>query len=140
MMNFRIIKENLINKILGPAEQGRFQVIGFQRQVKNAEEVLDWNRLVQVFYSSSDFSKRGGRPTGPVQNDVTYRVELTVSKAAQVDLSVINNESATPTQLAIAIAEFQEASQAADESLDELFEIIYQILISTLAYYCIELF
>ena len=127
-MNFRAIKESLINKILGPAEKDRFRVIGFQRQVKNAKEVLDFSRLVQVYYSSSEFSKSGGRATGPVQHDVTYKVELTVSKAIQGDLSVLNDPTATASQLTIALAGFQEASQLADESIDELLQLIYQIL------------
>lgn len=127
-MNFRLIKENLITKILGPAEKDRYRVIGFQRQVKNAAEVVDWERLVQVFYSSSEFPKSGGRQTGPVQNDITYRIWLTASKAAQIDLSIIDNEAATAIQRAAAIEEFQEASQAVDDSMDELFEVIFQIL------------
>lgn len=128
MMNFRLIKDNLINKILGPAANYRYRVVGFQSQAKSAEEVLDCDREVKVYYSSSEFPKSGGRASGPVQNDVTYRVELTVSKGAEVDLSVINDPSATAANLAIAIAEFGTASELADNSIDELFEIVYQIL------------
>lgn len=128
MMNFRLIKDNLINKILGPAANSRYRVVGFQSQTKSAEEILDCDREVKVYYSSSEFLKSGGRASGPVQNDVTYRVELTVSKGAEVDLSVINNPQATASDLAIAIAEFGTASELADNSIDELFEIVYQIL------------
>ena len=128
MMNFRLIKNNLVNKILGPAANSRYRVVGFQEQSKNAAEVLDCLLEVKVYYSSSDFSRSGGRASGPVQNDVIYRVELTVSKGAEVDLSVINNPGATASALAIAIAEFGTASELADNSIDELFEIVYQIL------------
>ncbi len=128
MMNFRLIKNNLVNKILGPAANNRYRVVGFQGQVKSAEEVLDCDREVKVYYSSSEFPKSGGRFSGPVQNDVTCRVELTVSKGAEVDLSVLNNPLATAEIRAIAIAEFVTASELADNSIDELFEIVYQIL------------
>ncbi len=127
-MNFRLIKDNLVNKILGPAANNRYRVVGFQGQSKSAEEVLDCDREVKVYYSASEFPKSGGRASGPVQHDVTFRVELTVSKGAEVDLSVINNPSATASALAIAIAEFGTASELADNSIDELFEIAYQIL------------
>lgn len=127
MMNFRIIKDSIIN-ILGTAETGRFQTTGFQRQTKSAEEVIDNNRRVTVYYSSGSFPKNAGRNTGPVQHDITYRIELTVSKSARGNLAIINNPSSTPAQIAAAIDAVQEASQLADESIDELWEIIYQIL------------
>ena len=127
-MNFRAIKESLINKILGPSEKDRFRVIGFQRQVKNAKEVLDFERLVQVYYSSSEFSKSGGRFTGPVQHDVTFGIELSASKSTQGDLAILENPSSTNAQRSIALAGIQEASNLVDESMDELLQIVYQIL------------
>lgn len=127
MMNFRIIKNSIIN-ILGTAEAGRFRTVGFQRQTKSSEEVINNNRLVTVYYSGGSFPKRAGRNTGPVQHDITYRIELTVSKPASGDVSIINNPSSTPAEIAAAIEAIQEAAQLADESIDELFDIVYQIL------------
>ena len=127
MMNFRTIKNSIIN-ILGTAEAGRFRTVGFQRQTKSGEEVINNNRLVTVYYSSGAFPKRAGRNTGPVQHDITYRIELTVSKPASGDVSIINNPSSTPAAIAAAIEAIQEAAQLADESIDELFDIVYQIL------------
>ncbi len=134
MMNFRKIQESLIINILGPAEKDRFRVIGFQRQAKSAAEVLDCDRQVQVYYSAGEFKKTGGRLTGPVQHDITFKVELTVSKGVEIDLSVINSGSATAAEKSNAIAEFQEGSDAADKSFDELVEIIYQILMDARNY------
>lgn len=128
MMNFRKIQESLIVNILGPAENGRFRVIGFQRQAKSAAEVLDCNRHVQVYYSAGEFKKSAGRKTGPVQHDPTYKIELTVSKGVEVNLSVINDELATAGQKSNAMAEFREGSDAADKSFDELANIVYQII------------
>ena len=133
-MNFETVKDSIINNILGPAEAGRFQTIGFQRQSKNADEVLDELRMVQVYFSRGTFSKRGGRNTGPVQHDVVYRVELTVSKATEGDLTTLESSSATPAQLATALTTFSEASALADTSLDELAGIVYQILMDGLNY------
>lgn len=133
-MIFETVKASIINNILGPAEAGRFQTIGFQRQSKNADEVLDDLRMVQVYFSRGTFSKRGGRNTGPVQHDAVYRVELTVGKAAEGDLATLDNPSATPSQLATALAAFSEASALADASFDELVGIVYQILMDGLNY------
>lgn len=127
-MNFRVIKDQIVNNILGPAEAGRFQTIGFQRQSTAAEEVLGNLRFVQLFYSSGDFGKSGGRQTGPTQHDITYNVWLTVSAASELDLSVINDESSTPEQVSAALLAEKEACEVADTSLDELIDIVYQIL------------
>lgn len=133
-MYFRTVKSSIVNNVLGPAEAGRFQTVGFQRQAKSADEVLDESRMVQVYYSAGDISKQGGRLTGPVQHDITYRVDMTVAKAAEGDLSLINNPAATAPQIAAALLAFQEASDLADDSLDELFDAVYQILMDARNY------
>ncbi|MCK5127577.1 MAG: hypothetical protein KAR42_15075 [candidate division Zixibacteria bacterium] len=133
-MNFETVKDSIVNNILAPAEAGRFRTVGFQRQSINADEVEDNLRLVQIYFSRGDFSKRAGRNTGPVQHDVTYRVELIVSKAAGGDLATLDNPSSTPSQLATALVGFSESSALADASLDELAGIIYQILMDGLNY------
>lgn len=128
MMNYRTIKTSLVENILGPAEAGRFRTIGFQGQGRQAKEVLNSSRTVDVFYSSGEFSRRGSRQGGASQHDITFRIELTVSKAAQGDLSVINNPVSTPQQISTALSNFQEAAFLADNSFDELVDIIYQIV------------
>lgn len=132
MMNFRVIKDSIIDNVLGPNSTGKFIVVGFQRQNKNAVETLDTSRTVQVFYFSSDFPKNKGRLNGPTQNNITFKVELTASSAAKGDLSVVNNPASTPAQIAVALADFQEASYLADNSFDELVDEVYQILMSGL--------
>jgi len=127
MMNFRIIKDSIIT-ILGTAAAGRFRTVGFQRQTKAAEEVKGNLRLVTVYYSTGYFPKRSGRNTGPVQHDITYRIEFTVSSPAIGNLAIINNPLSTPAEISAAITGIQESAYLADQSIDELFEIVYQIL------------
>lgn len=131
-MNFRIIKDGIINKVLFPASAGKFIVIGSQKQSRDAVETLNLKRTVQVYYSASDFPKGSGRLNGPVQNNLTYRIELMVSSAAKGDLSVINDENSSAAQIATAIAAFQEASDLVDCYFDELVEDVYQIIMSGL--------
>ena len=127
-MMFRVIKDSLINNVIGPAACEKFVVVGFQRQSKNALETVDQLRTVQVFYAASKFPKSSGRLNGPTQNDLTYRVEFTVSSAAKGDLSVINDPASTVEQVSKAISDFQEASELADCSFDELVDDVYQII------------
>ena len=127
-MRFRTVKDSIVNNVLGPAEAGRFVTVGFQRQSTSADEVLDTSRIVQVYFSEGDFGKPQGRRAGPTQHDITYHIELTVSKAAEGDLSIINSPTATQGQISAAILAFQEAADLADQSIDELIDIVYQIL------------
>lgn len=126
-MIFRTLKDSIIT-ILGAAEASRYQTIGFQRQVKSADEVLDLNRFVQVFYDSGNFPKSGGSISGPVSHLMTFNIEFTISKSVEGDLSSATNESASAASRSTAILAFQEASKLADDSMDELFDIIYQVL------------
>jgi len=132
-MVFETVQASIV-AILAAAEAGRYQTVGYQRQSVNADTVLDDLRQVQVFFSRGDFSKRAGRNTGSVGHDATYRIELTVSKAAVGELSVLDNPSATPAQLATALANYNEATYEADTSLNELAGIVYQVLMDGLNY------
>lgn len=127
MMNFRKVKTSIEN-VLIKAENNRYVTVGFQRQSKSAIETLDKSRLVQVYYSSGEFDKAAGRLNGPVQHDVTFNIDLTVSKAAEGDMSAIINPGTTQQDIVTALANFSEASQLTDESIDELINIVYQVL------------
>ncbi len=133
MMKFREVKDNIIN-ILGSEEAGRYQTIGFQRQVKSADEVLDASRMIQVYYDSGAFDKSAGSINGPVSHDITYKIALTIAKSSGGDLSIINDPSSTATDISNAISAFQEASQRCDDSFDELVDIVYQILMDARNY------
>lgn len=127
MMNFRRVKTST-QDILSNAENDRYRTIGFQRQSRAAIESLDLDRTVEIYYADSDFDKVAGRLNGPVQNDATYNIDLTVSKAAEGDMSAIIDPDATQQARATALSLFVPGSQLADESIDELIDIIYQVL------------
>ncbi len=127
MMNFRKIKDSII-EILGSNANNRFQVIGYQRQNKNAAEVLGVLRTVQVYYFSGDFPKGKSGITGPVDHAITYRVDLTAASDAVGDLATIKSEGSTLAQKAAKLLSFQSAAEKCDRSLDELIDIVFQIL------------
>ena len=120
--------KNALKTILVDSAAGRYQVVGFQRQEKAAEEFKGTNRLVEIYFRTENFSKSKGRLNGPVSGDVNIAIELTVSAPAEIDLAVIDNPNSTPAQIQTAISQMKEASNIADDSFDELAEIIYQIV------------
>jgi hypothetical protein len=127
MMQFREIKEAL-RDLLGEESAGRFSVIGFQRQNKNAKELIGNNRLVQVYYSDGNFPPSGTRMRTPKTHDMNFNIDLSASAQAQGDLSILLSETATAIQRAAALAAIKEAAEIADEQIDELIDIVYQIL------------
>ncbi len=126
MMNFQLVLDALVNKILGPAERQRYRTIGFQDQKRAAEEVLDCLRTVQVFYEGGVFPKSGGRQTGPTQHDCVFAIDLTASRPIEVDTATIN--SGSTAQKIRALAAMQSAAGLAEESVNDLIDIIYNIL------------
>ena len=132
MMNFRLLKDNLEQILLDSSTTSGYEVVGYQVQGTGAKETLGPKRRVQVFYDSGDFSKgKAAISGGPVQHEITYRIELTVSAESKANLTVINDAGSSPAEIAAAISSFQTAAGEADNSLDEFFEIIYQILMDS---------
>ena len=127
MMNFRTIKQGLID-LLGAEASGRYVTLGYQKQSQRAEELLDSKRNVQVYYASGVFPKSKSSTNGPTQHDITFNIDCMVSKRAEVDLAVLENPAATENDKAIALTALRSAGALADYSLDELFDIIYQVL------------
>ncbi len=132
MMMFRVLKANLEAILIAESVEQCYQVIGYQVKGAAAEETLGIKRRVQVFYDSGEFSKsKAAISGGPTQHEITYRIELTVSAQAQADLAVINDAGTTAAEKAAAIEAFQTAAAVADDSIDEFFDIIYQILMDS---------
>lgn len=127
MMNFRIITKAIID-LLGGAAAGRFLVAGYRVQAEGAETFKGNKRTVQVYYSNGNFSKSAGRQNGSPQHRMTFAIGLTVSAPSKVDLNLINNPASTSDAIMLAMSSMQNAAQIADESFDELANIVYQIL------------
>ena len=128
MMKFRKIKLSITDNVLGPAEDGRYRTIGYQKQNTDVEDVLGNNRTVQVFFSSSNFPKNASGLQGPFKHEVSYRIELAVAEDSAVNLTALKDENATDADREKAWKSFIEAGDAADDSFDELVEIVFQVL------------
>jgi len=126
-MMFRTVRDALV-EVLGDNAESRFRVIGYQRQSKSSDEVLENNRLVQVYFSDGSFPKSSGRMRGPKTHDVTFEIDMAASAAAVGDLTVLDSTTATAIQKAAALASVREAAEVADTQIDVLIDAIYQIL------------
>ncbi len=126
-MNYKTIRDAL-KTLLEANELGRFQTVMFQRQRKGANEVKGVLRTAQVFYKGGQFPGEVGQMNGPFEHKMTFQFDLTVSEPAKIDLATLNDESASAADRITALAGRQEAAELANESMDDLFEDIYQIL------------
>jgi len=126
-MEFRRVRDS-VRRLLAAQAAGKFRVLGMQKAGKGAAAVSGDNSLVEVYYSEGAFPKSGGALTGPTRHDLTFRIALTVSEAAAVDVATIEAEGATAEQIASAIVAMRESGALADLRLDALFERVYQIL------------
>jgi hypothetical protein len=127
MKNFRKVKRQII-KLLGDAADGRWQVIGYQNQTKATGQVQNNDRMIQVFFTDGNFPKNSGRMRGPKTHDITIEIDLSASAAAKGDITVLNNSNATAEQKAIALAGIKDAAEVADESIDDLIEYIFDLI------------
>jgi hypothetical protein len=132
-MNFRTLKSN-IQDILADAAAGRFRVIGHSSQARSAIEVIGVKRSVQVYFYLGEMDRgQNASSIGTVQHDVTIKIELTVGAATKVDLSILSVDGVTPAQIASAIDAFQEGSAIADDNMDELFDIVWNVVMESAA-------
>ena len=129
-MNFIAVKEALRALLDADGVTNGYRVLGYQRQITNIEQVLDGNRTVQVFYESGDFDRGKGSRSGPVDHEMTFRIELYNSEAAKIDLAAL--EGAVDDEArAAAISTLELASKLVDDSLDEFMNHVYNVLMDT---------
>lgn len=126
-MEYRIIKDSII-KILEDNANNCFRVVGSQGQKHSAEEFKGNNKLVRLFSSDGEFPKGSGAHLGPVDHHVIYKIELTVSAPATGDLKILKNVNASAVERQVALANALEGTAEADNLLDELYDLVFNIL------------
>jgi len=126
-MQFEVVKAK-INEILAAAAAGRFRTIGHPSQSVTALSIEGSKRTVRVYYQGGDFPKNPSSANGPITHDITLNVELAVAESGQIDIATLENPASTEAQKIAAFAASKEADERADTSWDELFRIVWQIL------------
>lgn len=124
--NFVQIKKNIIN-VLTQNAIDRFRISSYQPQSEQAEDNLLNNRLVSVYVREIAIPRNASSETD-FTFDVTFQIDFTVSAAADGDLSALDNPGATAEEIAAALATLKAAESIADDSIDELFFIVFSIL------------
>lgn len=127
MMNFRTIKSAMVT-LLGDQAKSRFQVVGYQRETKSADEFIDNDKTIQIYFSDGNFPKGAGFVRGHKQHDITINLDMSASAAAEADLTILDSTTATAQQKATALLAVREAAEIADIALDELIETVFSIL------------
>ena len=123
-----IAVKNALQQLLIDNANGQFQVVGAQKQEKSAEEFKGTSRMVEVYFKRGNFPKIKGRYLGPVTNEAEFAIEFTVSAPSRGDLSVLDDPEASVASKQAALAGVKEASFEADNEIDELISIVWDIL------------
>jgi hypothetical protein len=129
-MNFIEVKTALKALLAADGVTNGYRVIGHQRQITNMEEVLNNDKLVQVFYGEGDFDKGKGSRTGPTNHEMTFKVELYLAKGAEGDKSGLASAT-TDAERAAIIAAYKEAQEVVDAEFDLFANHVYNVLMDT---------
>lgn len=116
-----------LKQLLVDKANGRYFVVGHTKQRSNAEE-LRGKKMVQVFYSGGSFNRGTSSMNSETTHNAIASVILTVSEPSTMDLAVLENPSSTPEQIALALTAGREAEDVANEAMDELFGIMFDII------------
>jgi hypothetical protein len=81
-----------------------------------------------VYNKSGAFPAKAGSLSGPVMHDATVTIELMAAAKAKGDLGTLSDATASDSARAAALSAFQNATLVADDSIDELIDIIYQTI------------
>lgn len=127
-MNFQTIKTSIAD-ILNPyAVSGGFRVAPYKIQALNADTVQGANRLVQIRYNSGEFTNQN---QGASQHSAVFELEFIVSALSDADLVALNDPDATDAERETALIAAQNGALLVDESMDDLFARIYQIIMNS---------
>jgi hypothetical protein len=130
MMTFRSVPPAL-TATLGAAAASRFTVEGYDKQSHAVEELLNNLRHVTVLYSGGQMQRgASGWVSGPIQHECTFPVELLVAADAKADLTILNDPTSTALEYTSALAAMQPAAKRANDNWDELFDLVWNILMA----------
>jgi len=128
-MSFIDAKASLV-QMLGDKAAGRYRTIGYQPTTQAAETFSNLNRYVSVRFHKGEFPKSINSSTEDfIQND-GFEIKLTVSKSSTADISVIDDPNSSNAQREAAILAALNSDALVDESMDEFYNLIRQIIMT----------
>lgn len=114
-------------KILQDAAAGRFKVVGYQNQMKSAEEISALP-LVQFFSWNAQTPKELGSLQGPLYDEMTYVVWITVAASATADLHVLRDLNATDEDRALALLRGSPSGMRSNKLLNKIIAAVRNII------------
>lgn len=127
-MRFRQVSSSIVQNILIPNQNGRFETVSDAKQTIGASEVEGVKRRIQLVYSSGEFPISGGTFAGGSCHEITYDLILYVSARASSDVLVLDDPESSDEERSDAVLETLTASHLANVEMDEFIDIIYQII------------
>lgn len=129
-MNFIDARKALV-ELLGDNAAGRFRVVGYKKQQQGADDVRDNNRTVQVYTRKGKLDYDSTSLNGPYKYGMTIVIEITASKAARADLTVIKDPTSSPAAVVAALDDLQNAAELARESAEECYDAVFGIIMDS---------
>ena len=119
------VRDSIV-KILGDSSAGNFNVIGYKEiSIDESELTVP---LVTVQIDRSDFDNGSSGILGPYKNDAKCIITIIGSAASDIDLSVIEDPSATVEQKQAAIAAMKSAEENAQKLIEYAIHDIFNII------------
>ena len=130
-MKFEGVRNSLETLLLNGSTAGDYRVIGYQKTAEDAENGIGDKRFVTCYYSNGDFPKSSGvEAGGPIDHDMSFQVELTVTQPAKGDASSLTSAS-TAAQRLSALTGFKDACRLADRELDDFYSVIWNLIMDS---------
>jgi hypothetical protein len=127
-MQFRTVKADLVARLEDNATTYGYRVAGYNDNSIDAAELVGDYRLVQIYAKGGQIPKNTSAVNGPVEHVLNLQVDLLAAAVCSVDLSILESETATDADRASALSASTRAAANADDSADELFEAVFQVL------------
>ena len=128
-MNFELVREALRETLrtgaISGGHPGRFRETGSQKQRTGDNETLNLDRSVQIYFFSGEFENSSEQE---LNHDVTFEIKLSCSSDTKADLATLENVDSTDEEIETAFQNKELATDRVDDSLDELWRIVIQIL------------
>lgn len=128
-MNFEIVRDALRATLeagsISGGHPGRFRVPGSPKQRTGDNEILNLNRSVQIYYFSGDFENSSKQE---LNHDAKFEIKLNCSSDTKADLATFEDELSTSEEIQTAFAAVELATDRVEDSMDELWRMVIQIL------------
>jgi hypothetical protein len=110
------------------ANEGTSYVVLRTRDRSNDAAVLKKRPQVSTYIDSGEFPLDGSSVCGPYSHKITIKIDILATAAGKVDLSVLKSDTATPDEIASALAAATTTTAEADAKFDALLALLWNLI------------